>query len=85
MEDEPVLESATMGAMDIFELFQIVGDDIVYDASKAIYLIQAYGDLRVRKALARYMSILMRGAQGIRTAPAAYATAAYDVSRSALL
>jgi hypothetical protein len=52
-DDEPILESATMVAMDIFELFKIVGDDIVYDAYKAIDLIQAYGDLRVRKALGR--------------------------------
>ena len=52
-DDEPILESATMVAMDIFELFQIVGADIVYDAYKAIDLIQAYGDLRVRKALGR--------------------------------
>jgi hypothetical protein len=52
-DDEPILESATMVAMDIFELFQIVGDDIVYDAYKAIDLIQIYGDLRVRKALRR--------------------------------
>ena len=50
MEDEPILESATMVAMDIFELFQIVDGDIVYDAYKAIDLIQAYGDLRAQKA-----------------------------------
>ena len=36
MEDEPILESATMVAMDIFELFQIVDGDIVYDVNKAI-------------------------------------------------
>ena len=50
MKDEPILESATMVAMDIFELFRIVDGDIVYDAYKAIDLIQAYGDLRARKA-----------------------------------
>jgi hypothetical protein len=51
MKEEPILESATIVAMDIFELFQVVGDEIVYDAYKAIDLIQEYGDLRARKAL----------------------------------
>ena len=50
MEDEPILESAAIVAMDIFELFQIVDGDIVYDVNKAIDLIEAYGDLRARKA-----------------------------------
>jgi hypothetical protein len=43
MEDEPILESATMVAMDICELFQIVDGDIVYDVNKAIDLILRMG------------------------------------------
>ena len=46
-------ESATAVAVAVFDLFQVVGDEIVFDASRAIDLIRAYGERRVREARRR--------------------------------
>jgi hypothetical protein len=53
MDQNEQAESATAVAVAVFDLFQVLGDEIVFDASRAIDLIRAYGDRRVREAWRR--------------------------------
>lgn len=48
MDQNEQTESATVVAVAVFDLFQVVGDETVYDVNGVIDLIQAYGDRRVR-------------------------------------
>ena len=40
-------------AFEVFELFHVIGDETVFDLSRAIEVVRAYGDRRMREALAR--------------------------------
>ncbi len=51
MKQDEITESALAVAMDIFELFQVTGDEIIYDVNKANDLIEGYAAHRVREAL----------------------------------
>lgn len=46
-------ECATAVALALFDFIQLTGDEIVYDVNRAIDLIEAYGNRRVREALLR--------------------------------
>jgi hypothetical protein len=50
MEEDDITKSALAVAMDIFELFQVTGGEIIYDVNKATDLIEAYVARRVREA-----------------------------------
>jgi hypothetical protein len=53
MDQNEQTESATAVAVAVFDLFQPVGDEVVFDVSRAIEIIRAYGDRRVREAWLR--------------------------------
>ena len=53
MDQNEQREDATAVAVAIFDLFQPVGDEVVFDVSRAIELIRDYGDRRVREAWRR--------------------------------
>jgi hypothetical protein len=53
-------------AVAVFDLFQPVGDEVVFDISRAIEIIEAYGHRRVRESWRRPRRgkvVPLRGAQ----------------------
>jgi hypothetical protein len=53
-------------AVAVFDLFQPVGDEMVFDISRAIEIIEAYGDRRVARimaATAKRKGCAVRGVQ----------------------
>lgn len=66
MNQSEQTENATAVAVAIFDLFQMVGDEVIFDVSAAIEIIRSYGDRRVREAWRRPRRakvVPLRGAQ----------------------
>ena len=53
MDQNERMEDATAVAFEVFELFRVIGDETVFDVSRAIEKIREYGDGRVREAWRR--------------------------------
>jgi hypothetical protein len=53
MKQSEQTESATAVALAVFDFIQLVGDEMVYDVSRAIDLIDAFGARRAREAWRR--------------------------------
>jgi len=53
MDQNERMEDVTAVAFAVFELFQVIGDETVFDVSRAIDKIREYGDGRVREAWRR--------------------------------
>ncbi|MGH9343363.1 MAG: hypothetical protein ACRD19_06350 [Terriglobia bacterium] len=53
MDRDQRTDDAAAVAVEVFDLFRIVGDETIFDVSRAVDLIRAYGDRRIRDSWRR--------------------------------